>query len=66
MHTTELSVPPGTPVTISGVPSYAGCTGRLIGRTSLLPSWFVVLLDDGSRVVVRPGHLMIERKERTA
>jgi len=65
MHTTDRSVPLGTPVTISDVLEYRGCTGRLIGRTSLLPSWFVVLLDDGRRVVVRPGHLSFPKEQGT-
>ena len=63
MHTPVESVPLGTPVTISGVLEYTGCAGRIVGSTNMLPSWPVVLLNDGRRVVVRPGHL-IERKEQ--
>lgn len=44
-------------VVITGARFYDGCTGKLVGLTQLLPPWYVVDLDDGRRVVVRPGHL---------
>jgi len=44
-------------VVITGARFYDGCTGKLVGLTQLLPPWYIVDLDDGRRVVVRPGHL---------
>lgn len=43
-------------VVITGAKPYNGCTGRVVGLTSLLPAWYIVDLDGGGRAVVRPGH----------
>lgn len=48
---TEAGEPP---VVIIGARGYNGCTGKIVGATQLLPPWFIVDLDDGRRVVVRP------------
>lgn len=47
----------GTVVHITGVVAYDGLTGRIIGATCMAPSWPVVQLDAGRRVVVHPGQL---------
>lgn len=62
MHTSDRSVPIGTPVTISGVPEYAGCTGHIVGVTTMRPPWPVVALDDGRRVVVHPAHVIAQKE----
>ena len=54
-HESGQNSPPS--VVITGARFYDGCTGKLVGLTQLLPPWYIVDLDDGSRVVVRPGHL---------
>lgn len=56
MQHATVRFPIGTPVTICQARPYNGCAGRVVGMTRTLPSWFIVQLDDGSRVVVRPGH----------
>lgn len=43
-------------VVITDAKPYNGCTGRIVGLTALLPAWYIVDLDSGGRVVVRPGH----------
>ena len=44
------------PIVITGAKGYNGCTGKVIGATQVLPPWYIVDLDGGGRVVVRPGH----------
>lgn len=63
MHIHTLSVPLGTPVTICGLVGYDGMTGRIVGVTNLVPSWPVVQLDDGCRLVVRPEHLREQKRQ---
>jgi hypothetical protein len=55
--------PPVGSVVITGVPSYEGCRGRIVRATAMMPSWPIVQLDDGRRLVVHPARLMEQREK---
>lgn len=50
--------PIGAAVRVSGAKLYEGRCGRIAGLTNMLPPWYIVELEDGQRLVVRPGHLL--------
>ena len=43
---------------LSGAKLYEGQCGQVIGLTNMLPSWYIVRLENGQRVVAHPGHLL--------
>ncbi len=55
MHTSPFPI--GAAVRVSGAKLYEGRCGRVIGLTRMQPPYYIVRLEDGQRLVVRPEHL---------
>jgi hypothetical protein len=53
-----MSLSIGAAVRVSGMKQYEGQCGQIIGLTAMQPPYYIVRLEDGQRLVVRPGHLL--------